>query len=134
MDPINQQILGLMAYRPDTLNGHKDAYPDWMNGSLVSLEPDGSIGYHVAAIEDADNPQATARLFAAAYNAFNKAGCELGLDAAALATETDVAALIRFRTSVLAAMVKLSDSPKSFMSQIGNLIDDTEGCAPLLRG
>ncbi len=75
-----------------------------------------------------------APLIAASYNAFDKAGPELGLDAAALARETDVAALIRFRTSVLAAMVKLSDSPKSFMSQIGNLIDDTEGCAPLLRG
>lgn len=39
--------------------------------------------------------KAEARLFAAAYTAFDKAGRELGLDAATLAESIDLAALIR---------------------------------------
>lgn len=45
--------------------------------------------------EPSEQERATARLLAASYNAFDKAGRELGIDAAELAERIDLAALIR---------------------------------------
>lgn len=59
----------------------------------ILFAPDRSV--IARAFDDSAEEEANARLLASSYTAFDKAGRELGIDAAELAEKIDLAALIR---------------------------------------
>ena len=133
--PINQQTPGPVNHWPThwaggsnsiQINGRNTIWLDSPRGELARIALNGG---HVDDLVLAD-----ARLLAAAYTAFDKAGRELRIDAARLAAETDVAALIRFRAGVAKCLERLADSPLSLMDNLRQGIKDTEGCMPKVRG
>lgn len=133
--PINAQTPGPLNHWPThwaggadsrKLDGHNTLWLDSPRAELARLVPNGG---RIDALVLAD-----ARLLASAYTSFDKAGRELGIDAATLARDTDVAALIRFRAGVVKCLDQLADSPLSFMDNIRQGVKDTEGCAPKVRG
>lgn len=78
---------------PGPLFHHKNAVYWFPPGKTVA---DGYIGVaSVTEQDDLDLRDSNARLLAAAYTAFDKAGRELGLDAAELAEAVDIAGMIR---------------------------------------
>lgn len=82
MTPINQQTPG-----PLTVNG---PFPEQID--YITLNAPSAGLSHVVRVNTLDVPSAC--LLAAAYSAFDKAGRELGIDAAELAESIDLAALI----------------------------------------
>ncbi len=93
MPEINQHIDGpLVALAP-----HEG--DNFLN---VNYELHDGYGRTATVYGDPDDPEtkATSRLLAAAYNAFDKAGRQLGIDAAELAELLDIAETVRCLTNI----------------------------------
>ncbi len=96
MQPINQQTPGPLNHWPThwaggsdsrKIDGHNTVWLDSVRGELARIVPNGS---RVDELTMAD-----ARLLAAGFTAFDKAGRALGVDAAELGEKLDLVFLIR---------------------------------------
>lgn len=92
MNPINSQTPGPVR--------------NWLNQDLLGRHPNGIDDLVIAYLANTglfkatETQRANARLLAAGYTAFDKAGRELGVDAAELAEKLDLTALINAALAV----------------------------------
>lgn len=83
MNPINPQTPGPIVAVKHYLHVPALPCPGYEQGACL------------ASVGNVTNREGDARLLAASFNAFDKAGRELGIDAAELAERVDLAALIK---------------------------------------
>lgn len=107
MNPINPQTPGPIVAVKHYLHVPALPCPGYEQGACL------------ASVGNITNREGDARLLAASFNAFDKAGRELGIDAAELAERIDLAALIHAARHALAYLDTQPNATPGSIAEVG---------------